>query len=176
MKVLCENMLVPSQSNWMDLLRAADLLGSRRLHLLVISYLRDNLTKLSAGSGTMADKSNSSSTSSAEITGETDPLVVELMSEFPEVYAEVMALRRGISPAPPCTLLINQFIANSKGNEAVKNKKNTFPFWALIMAAVCLAMYQNLSKYVPLGWVVPIVNVTGVVVIVLIAYNSYNGV
>ena len=173
MKVLCENMLVPSPSNWMDLLRAADLLGSKRLRLLVTSYLRDNITRLSAGSGTLAEKSSSSS--SEGTSNETDPLVIELMTEFPDVHAEVMSLRRSITPAPPSPVLINQCIANTKGNETAQKKKNSFPVWALLMAAVCLMMYQNVSKYVPLGWVVPVVNIAGVLVLMVIAFKTYKG-
>lgn len=43
MKRLCESMLVPSRSNWLDLLRAAYLFNSPHLEVAVLGYLRDNI-------------------------------------------------------------------------------------------------------------------------------------
>jgi hypothetical protein len=46
MKILCENMLVPSHSNWLDLLRIADLIKSKHLFSQVICFLRNNFSAL----------------------------------------------------------------------------------------------------------------------------------
>lgn len=46
MKQLCENMLVPSSSNWLDLLRASNVVHSQRLQLHVLTYLRDHFSAL----------------------------------------------------------------------------------------------------------------------------------
>ena len=43
MKRLCESMLVPSRSNWLDLLRAAYLFNSPHLEVAVLGFLRDNI-------------------------------------------------------------------------------------------------------------------------------------
>jgi hypothetical protein len=60
MKRLCESMLVPSQSNWLDLLRAAHLFHCPQLEVSVIGYLRDNiaeLLKVSLSYGTLREAS-----------------------------------------------------------------------------------------------------------------------
>lgn len=46
MKSLCENMLVPNRENWLDLLRAADLLQAHTLQRNVVAFLRDNFHAL----------------------------------------------------------------------------------------------------------------------------------
>ena len=46
MRLLSENMLIPSKSNWLDFLRTAELLSSSRLRVMVVSFLRDNVTIL----------------------------------------------------------------------------------------------------------------------------------
>ena len=43
MRILSENMILPSKSNWLDFLRAAELLDSKRLRVMVVGFLRDNV-------------------------------------------------------------------------------------------------------------------------------------
>lgn len=46
MKRLCESMLLPSRSNWLDLLRAAYLFNSPHLEVSVLAFLRDNISSI----------------------------------------------------------------------------------------------------------------------------------
>jgi hypothetical protein len=52
MKRLCESMLVPSRSNWLDLLRAAYLFNSPHLEVAVLGFLRDNVGNIAEVSTT----------------------------------------------------------------------------------------------------------------------------
>jgi hypothetical protein len=54
MKLQSEHMLAPSRTNWLDLLRASELLGSAHLRVQVRSYLRDNTAILVAVFGQAA--------------------------------------------------------------------------------------------------------------------------
>jgi hypothetical protein len=58
MRVLCENMLVPTKYNWLDLLRAANMLNAQRLFAQTVAFVRDNFSVLLLESDPLDDDEN----------------------------------------------------------------------------------------------------------------------
>eukprot|EP01034_Spumella_vulgaris_P030986 gene30986-38291_t len=139
MKLLCENMLVPSENNWLDLLRAADLLNSQRIQLLATAYLRDNFSLLEVQEEKVDEKVEKKSSLDEKV--EENSSLSQLKEEFPGLLEELFEKRKEISPLPPSQLLINQCTTQSQ-----KEKKEHNPY---------------VSRFVSMGWVIPIVNVGG---------------
>lgn len=175
MKLLCENMLVPSQSNWLDLLRAADLLGSQRIQLLVTAFLRDNFSLLEPQKSEQLRSGESAKLSekNEEVITENSSLI-ELKEEFPGLLEQLFERRKEISPLPPSQVLIAQINAQQASRYGDASKPPLFPVWSLVVAAVCLLAYQYTSKYVSMGWLIPAVNVGGLVVLVAVLFKVMN--
>lgn len=81
MKAMCVHMLVPSRTNWLDLLRAADLLQLPVLHDQVVYWLRDHFDVLEGHHG-------------------------ELREEFPDLLEKLLLSRSPFYPPPPSEQLI----------------------------------------------------------------------
>jgi len=170
MKLLCENMLVPSESNWLDLLRAAQLLNSLRLELQVMAFLKVNFAVLqglyhndegSQGEGVEGDESTVQYSNVADFQG-----------EFPGLLEELLEGRKQLFPLPPSQLMIQRTrdSGSAADQETSKQEVPVFPLWALVGACVCFFFYQHVSRIIVLGPIIPVVNIAG---FVLLAYFAF---
>lgn len=159
MKMLAENMLIPSKSNWLDLLRAADILHAQNLYLSVVSFLRDNFHLLRLDEFYYADKDYDEQ--QYLDTKMADTFVKELKEEFPSLLEDILVSRSESFPLPPSQMLIDQ---STESKDAAANiSRMNFPVWALVVGAVSVFLYQHVSTIVALGPVIPIVNVVATV-------------
>ena len=152
-------MLVPTKDNWLDLLRAADLLGSRRLQTLALGYLRDNFSVL-------LQVRNESSTSNET----TDKLIPQLENnlplesdlnqlnaEFPGLLQQVLEMRRQVSPLPPSHILNSRMKEHPKEVQS-STKAVRFPIVAALLGIAALVVYQYTSNMIVMGPYIPFFN------------------
>jgi hypothetical protein len=158
MKQLCESMLIPSKTNYIDLLRASDLLSSKNLRFQVIRFLRDNFSALSE-------------IDAEDEFGNSLSLITVLNDEFPGLLGEVLELRREAHPRPPSSLLIRRTTENQKEIEEIRDSP-VFPYWALGVMFVCTFSYMFLSKLIVLGPVIPVINVGGLFLFIFYIFNK----
>jgi len=171
MKLLCENMLVPSEHNWLDLLRASQLLNSVRLELQVVSYLKDNFHVLES----LYHKSDSNDRdinhdSDHDSTSMQYENIHDFQAEFPGLLDALLESRKQLYPLPPSQLLISQSAGRAR-EDSNSLRKPLFPLWSLTITVVCLIIYLFVTKFVALGVIIPVINVLvmGVVLYYLIA-------
>lgn len=158
MKSLCEQMLVPTKRNWLDLLRAADLLYAPTLQRNVLAFLRDNFDALHLeNAGAFGEDQGES-------------LVSELQEEFPSLLEKLLLSRRVFFPLPPSQALINQTMVSKE----VKNKatQSPLPLLSLLLMLVFALIYQQISSMISLGWVIPAIN--GSLALGVVAYFGWN--
>jgi hypothetical protein len=200
MKELVENMLKPSLFNWMDLLRASELLSLQKLRNNVMNFLRDNFHVLSpemiSRGGFLDDEEEEDSVVGIVVVGSSDEkkknkpmklkstsktntteVVSQWQEEFPGLFEEILSRRSSCFPAPPSRLLIEE--GKLTKESALAQEKRPFPFWALAMAAVCLYFYQAATQILPIGPLVPVVNMIGLAGLLLygfrVLYTSSRG-
>lgn len=160
MKVLCENMLVPTNDNWLDLLRASELLGLIRLKQTVVTYLRDNFHALRLGDADLLREEDGEGYYSE---GEqNEQFVKALREEFPTLLEDILVSRSEYFPVAPSKIFIEQTTESKQAT--VLAQRPQFPLWALGLAAACLFLYQHMSTIVPLGIMVPIMNIGGAII------------
>lgn len=176
MKLLCENMLVPSESNWLDLLRAAQLLNSLRLELQVMAFLKSNFSVLK---GLYTQPMEEGGTGGGE--GDDDGSVqysnvADFQDEFPGLLEDLLSARKVIFPLPPSKLMIDQCTESSNALAAAsgKDRAPVFPIWALVVAAVAFFMYQHVSKIIALGPMIPIINGVASLVFIVFTIRFFN--
>ena len=182
--MLCENMLVPSESNWLDLLRAAQLLNSLRLELQVMAFLKTNFSVLRGLYANPTPDAKTSATGSAtaakdekdsEPDNDDDTIqysnIAEFQEEFPSLLEDLLASRAVLFPLPPSQLVMDRsrHSATAAAEATARKETPVFPIWALLVAAVSFFMYQHVSKIVALGPMIPFVNT--VAAIALIVYS-----
>lgn len=190
MKLLCENMLVPSESNWLDLLRAAQLLNSLRLELQVMAFLKVNFSVLRGlydntntsdkeGNGETTDGTAGKGATSADRDDTIQYSNIEdFQAEFPGLLEDLLESRKVLFPLPPSQLVIQQsFQSTDKAAELeAQQKAPVFPLWALAVAAISMFIYQHISKIVALGPVIPVLNgavlVAGVIILGMQYFNA----
>lgn len=182
MKRLCENMLVPSMSNWADLLRASELLDSLRMRQHVIAFLRDNFSVLQENlSDTPVDEDGDEfhdapiNEKEIELLDSVGNLsfIQALQEEYPGLLEEVLQRRQILSPAPPSKALVDLSISTDQAKkDAIKTPK--FPLWTLFVAVGALIIYQRLSKVVSLGIVIPTINVIATAAVAAYIFRIFN--
>lgn len=183
MKLLCENMLVPSESNWLDLLRAAQLLNSLRLELQVMAFLKVNFSVLRGLYDNTGDADGSAAKDgakdSAQAADRDDTIqysnIEDFQAEFPGLLEDLLESRKMLFPLPPSQLVIQQsYDSNTAAAELqAQQKAPVFPMWALGVAAVSMFVYQHISKIVALGPIIPIVNTIVLVVLVIMGLKFF---
>lgn len=192
MKLLCENMLAPSENNWLDLLRAAQLLNSLRLELQVMGFLKTNFSVLRGFyQSPKSDSTNNNNTTTNINNNEFNEKkkkefeeneediqysnIADFQEEFPYILNNLLETRKIIYPLPPSHKIIQQSTENN--NILIKNKNNenipVFPIYALIIACVSFFIYQHISKIIVLGPVIPIINVSGFLVFIAMAIKFF---
>ena len=187
MKLLCENMLVPSASNWLDLLRAAQLLNSLRLELQVMAFLKGNFSVLqglyqntdlnntgtdaAAGEGEGAKSKDDGNSYSIQYSN-----IADFQSEFPGLLEDLLESRKILFPLPPSQMMIKQTLqSNTVAADAIAAQKSpTFPIWALVVAAVSFFLYQHVSKIIALGPIIPIVNIACFFVLLAVGLKFFS--
>lgn len=150
MKVLCESMLVPSESNWQDILHVSDLINSTTLKKDVMRFLRGNLSLL-----TKAVEEHGQDEAAED--GPRLPLE-EFSAMYPDLLQEIMTMRIQTTPPPPCALYVQKIADNANAPDELASR--TLPLWAMAGAAIALYLYAYLSTIVVLGYLVPIINVS----------------
>jgi hypothetical protein len=168
MKLLCESMLVPSKQNWLDLLRASDLLGTHRLHTLTVGFLRDNSDVLldvvdeedgndNASTNTQTTLSQSLASASAGSKKQARTGVAVIEDEFPGLFEKILALHSEVHPPPPSKLLTHRLHKHSA--EAVAAVKHVpFPYLAVVLCVLALSVYYYTQNILFFGPYVPYFN------------------
>lgn len=186
MKSLCENMLIPNRHNWLDLLRAADLLQAHTLKRNVVSFLRDNFHALhldarhwqeederqqeeaaaAARAEAEADdfddegrpiyRTKTKDTSSSSNVPSTASVIQELQEEFPQLLESLLFSRTVTFPLPPNQMLITRSVSSKQAR--VEAEQTPFPYWALLFGAVCMYFYSQVASFVSLGPLIPSLN------------------
>ena len=155
MKLLCESMLVPAKSNWLDLLRAADVLGSHRLHAQTVGFLRDNFSVLLETDVDSSD--NNSSSTSVGSGGAMQTGLTLLQKEFPGLLARILESRREVFPSPPSSILSERMRQHPlEAKKAVK--KVPIPVLAFIVGALGVFVHQYTNNIAIMGPWVPYFN------------------
>ena len=163
-------MLMPSKTNWFNLLRAAELVNSTKLMNLTLSYLQDNFAVLlgtvqvdliedgtEAGTGlgsTATDKTDSlhnttgpsTTTTSSHIT-----YITFLQSEFPDLLNQLLEQRKKSFPLPPSQVIIRHLKEGTRLKSQLSNGKGEhFPWWALVTMVICSMIYPYVANYIVL--------------------------
>lgn len=150
MKILCENMLYPTKSNWRDLLNIATALDLQRMKLEVLVFLRDNFDIL--------------------ISFDHD-IFIRLNEEFPGLLSTILAMRCKTFPSPPSY----KFIEHIKETKLQEEKKGAteigIPWVALLVLVVASYLYQHSIRIISIGPLVPIVNTVFIVGLLYYAYQ-----
>ena len=142
MRVLCESMLVPSASNWLDLLHVSDMINSTPLRLQVEGFLRDNFSVLQA----------------EETEVHAGQSITQLLGiEYPGLLERVLDQRREVYPLPPSQVFIRK-VADDVVKKAEVTLAPVFPIWALVLGVVACILYMKVQAIVSIGWVVPAIN------------------
>lgn len=152
MAALVIQMLAPTSSNWLDLLRAADLLRLPALRARVVSFLENHFSSL-----LIAEKTEESDAEQEK------ELVEDFRSEFPDLYDQLL-LHHFRQPAPPSDLLLHQ--VKESEMRASEATKPGLPIWALVGVLVSILLFQQLGNVVAFGWMVPIINFVALVAFV----------
>ena len=173
MKDLCESMLMPSKSNWFNLLRAAELVNSTKLMNLTMNYLQDNFAVLLGmvqvdmiESGTETETINDMKD---HLHNTTDPIptpstttsshvsyITFLQSEFPDLLNKLLEQRKKSFPLPPSQVILRHLKEGSRLKSQLSNGKGeNFPWWALITMAICSILYPTVANSIVLGnWII----------------------
>jgi hypothetical protein len=152
MKILCESKLIPSKSNWLDLLRASDLLHSIHLRTMAVSFLRDNFSVL-----LLKEDGDEVDVGNRDQTDLNDSDLSLLSQEFPGLLEEILAMRKDSFPLPPSQILIKQIKQESIERQKVE-EIGSFPYWALFAGMVALFIYRFAPTVISIGPIVPIFN------------------
>lgn len=137
MRVLCENMLVPTKFNWIDLLRVTDILHLPRLKLEIKTFLRDNLDLVRSYAADAVHGVN---------------------EEFPGLLEDILQMRWKSFPLPPSKILMDQVETSTKLAEQAARDDMSIPWEALLVIAVSAFLYQFVIRAVALGPLIPIIN------------------
>ena len=152
MKVLCESMLVPSESNWEAILHASELINSSTLKRDVLRFLRENLSLVTS----MRVEAMDTASDTKEVQSN-EEAVQSLSAQYPDLLEEVMELRRESTFRPPSQLYLKRIEKNSQEIDLTATR--AFPIWYLLGLGVMLYIYQHLSNIVSLGYFIPVINV-----------------
>ena len=157
-------MLVPTMSNWLDLLRASELVNSPRLKLSVYSFLRDNFTALHLDREQFIDVDDNLTDNEFN-----DLSIQALKEEFPTLLEDILFARSEYFPMAPSKGLIQQTVESKEITAKAGEKR--FPVWVLGLAAICLFLYQHVTTIVPMGMFIPIMNVGGMIGCLYLLYR-----
>jgi hypothetical protein len=135
MKCVCESMLVPTKTNWLEVLRVADLVNSSRLREETICFIRDHLSEAFIVPGA----------------------IQRSLEEFPYVSQRLFKMRQTAFPLPPSKILMDQVATNMKLAE--EKKRTDFPWKTLITMTVFAVIYIFVIREVNLGPFVPLMNI-----------------
>jgi len=147
MKSLCESMITPSKSNWMDVLEASDLFGSSRLYMEVMNFLRHDISVLMENQGMKAAN-----------------------ERFPGLIEEVLSLRREIHPSPPSKIFSDHIKNMKKEKEKIQSTSHRIPLWVLVVMIVMAYIYSRTASLISTGYLVPTVNIAFIVIGVLFLF------
>jgi hypothetical protein len=158
MRRVVESMLVPSASNWLDLLQAAEVVRSAPLRHSVEGFLRDSFSILA-------------STSHPFLDAQEKTVLDVLQEEFPGTLDRIFQGRRLAYPSPPSHSLAKRRETNSATRERLEVQKKPGPIIGAILALVGVISYGRLHSFYGVGWTVPIFN--GIIFAVFIIYLFY---
>lgn len=137
MKSLCESMITPSKSNWMDVLEASDLFGSSRLYMEVMNFLRNDISALMENQN------------------------MKIANErFPGLIEEVLSLRREIHPSPPSKIITEYIRSMKKEKDKVQSESHRIPLWSLVVLIVLAYLYARTASLISTGYLIPTINTT----------------
>lgn len=147
MKILCENMLVPAHSNWLDLLRASQLFHCNQLETSVKCFLRDNFGDMVNNRIDNENPENS--------------IIQHLRDEYPDLIPELLKMRQIAFPMPPSQLLVEQVALSKDEVNKIQQAQESTPWWAIVMIALALVSYNYLLRVVAFGPLIPAINLFG---------------
>jgi hypothetical protein len=188
MKNLCENMLIPSKDNWLDLLRAGDVLQAHTLRRNVLAYLRDHFDALQKlHQIPVDDPTQDEDDEDGEYDGAkkgkqvnqqlTRSMMQEFQEEFPQLLEHLLFSRTITFPLPPNQQLIER--TRQSQQQAIESEQTTFPFYALVLAFISTFIYSQMTTVVSFGWLVPAVNISlvmgGLLYGIIVVYKEIYG-
>ena len=167
MRHICENMLVCSEENWVDVLHSAELLESSRLRIEVEGYLRDNFAVLDP-----EDELQENVSIDEDLKGGDDQstTLTMLRDEFPSFVESVFLSRLDAHPLPPSQLLLQRTHDNTRIVDEADGAP-PFPLWALGAGVAVFFIYAQSATVITLGPIIPIVNVLFVVGMIVYLYR-----
>lgn len=147
MRLLCENMLIPTKENWMELLQVADAINSVRLKNETICFLRNHL------GDTLKDRHS----------------LEKSFEQFPDVLETILKMRQVAYPTPPSKILVDQVIANVKLNQ----EKSTIeiPWVGISLLVISGYIYTQLIRSKSLGPMIPFINMFMIAGLFFFAYK-----
>lgn len=146
---MCESMFVPTKTNWLDLLRAADALDLHRLRIEVMGFLRDNVDSLLSFDHT---------------------LFQSVTEEFPALLSDILTMRMITHPQPPSQTMIDGAKAAIDALEK-EQAKIEVPWMALFLLVVGGFLYQYAVRVVSMGPMVPVVNSAALIGLLYYGYT-----
>ena len=174
MRNLCENMLLISRYNWLNILQASDLISSKKLKLLTTVFLKNNFCYLLDENSEENENENENedkNTNIIEIKNENNSFNInanfELSSSFleivrdnyPDFLENVLLERKNIHPSPPSHLIMKYTKINAREKKFTEEASSrNVPIWAILMAGFSYLIFQNISNLKVLGIFMPILN------------------
>lgn len=146
MKCMCESMIVPTKTNWLEVLRVADLVNSSRLREETICFIRDHLSEAFLVPGA----------------------IQQSLEEFPYVSQRLFKMRQIAFPLPPSKILTDQVSTNVKLAE--EKKRTDFPWKTVITMLVFIVIYVFMIREIRFGPFVPLMNLFMTVGMAVVLY------
>lgn len=169
MRTLIESMLVPSRTNWLDLLRTADSIGSKRLLRMCLCFLRDNFMVLNEEIVVNEDNNIQNDDHQANVKVVSAISIVK--EEFPWLLENILSSRKILHASSPSKLLVNRLIAANK-IDRFTGKSIWTPIVGIGLIIMALPLYNYFKQYFFIGPFVPIVNSLCVLFIVYMMYRK----
>lgn len=149
LKEQCEHMIVPTKEDWMDVLHVAYLISSQILKEKIFVFLRDDMSMLQSEDNEAVDSIN---------------------DRFPGMMSDILDSRRLVQVSNPSPLILSFLEKEAASNSEIKLPDARVPLFAAIVVGAALYAYGNVAQIVVLGPIVPIVNVTCVLLMLFAAY------
>ncbi len=169
MRTLIESMLVPSRTNWLDLLRTADSIGSKRLLHMCSCFLRDNFMVLNEN--ILVNENHNIQSFDDGFKGNTKYVsaISIVKEEFPWLLENILSFRKTLHASSPSKLLVTRLIA---ANQIDRNTRKSIwtPIIGIALIVMALPFYNYFKQYFVIGPIVPIVNTVCVLFIFYLMY------
>lgn len=161
MRTVCEHMIVPSVVTWKNILSVAEALRSTRLLAAVKIFLRDNFNLLLNVSKDCDDSEDEeffdADTQEGSLNNNNETQAY-LNRNYPGLLDEVLDMRRQMHLPPPSRVFLKR--ADEMQVKRQVKEKPKAPYFTLVILLVAVLTYVYVGSFVVLGNLVPIINIT----------------